>query len=339
MREILVVLDAGSEHETRVQEAVNLVNGSQRFFFMKRGRDPIQLGEEGGALCGDSAAAQLAAEFPNQKVICITDRRFDDNWFSHEYRHCAVISTADWEQHFAPPSLRCYLVYQIAQALVPMEADLTEEMLLRLVHEPPIGCMHDLNARKPEIKYGMRAGNMCPACEGGLREFGVDPSALDAVRRILSVVRDEAIGRPRIVDPFAAFVVMRFSQNDENDNAYRYGVRPGLEDVGLTAHRADDTVQSTQILDKVFRHLERSRFIVAKVDAENLNVYFELGLAMGLNKDVLLISESTLVVSLPSDLRNWECLTYQKGNYEQLRQRVADFFRANYHLGREDRAT
>jgi len=284
MREILVVLDAGSEHEPRVQEAVNLVNGSQRFFFLGRVRDPIQLGEAGGALCGDSAAAQLAAEFPNQKVICITDRRFDDNWFSHEYRHCAVISTADWEQHFAPPSLRCYLVYQIAQALVPMEGDLSDEMLLRLVHEPPIGCIHDFNYRKPDIKYGMRAGNLCTACEGSLREFGVDPSALDAVRRILSVVRDEAIGRPRIVDPFAAFVVMRFSQDDENDKAYRYGVRPGLEDVGLTAHRADDTVQSTQILDKVSRHLEQSRFIVAKIDTENLNVYFELGLAMGLKK-------------------------------------------------------
>ena len=127
---------------------------------------------------------------------------------------------------------------------------------------------------------------------------------------------------------------MRYSQNDENDNAYRYGVLPGLEDVGLTVRRADDSVQSTQILDKVFRYLERSRLIVAKVDVENLNVYFELGLAMGLNKDVLLVSESTMVVSLPSDLRNWECLTYQKGNYEQLRRRVADFFRANYHLGR-----
>jgi hypothetical protein len=79
MREILVVLETGSEHETRVQEAVNLVNGSQRFFFLKWDRDQIRLGEGGGALCGDSAAAQLAAEFPTQMVICITDRRFDDN--------------------------------------------------------------------------------------------------------------------------------------------------------------------------------------------------------------------------------------------------------------------
>ena len=319
---------------TRVQEAVNLVNGCQRFFFLKRCRDPIRLRGEGGTLGGDAAAELLATEYPNQKVICITDRRLDDNWFSHEYRHCAVISTADWEQHFAPPSLRSYLAYQIAQALVPIEGDLSEEMLLRLVHEPAIGCMHDLNVSKLDIKYGMRAGNMCPACEGSLREFGVDSSALDAIRRILGIVRDEAIGRTRGVDSFATFVVMRYSQNDENDNAYRYGVLPGLEDVGLTVRRADDSVQSTQILDKVFRYLERSRFIVAKVDVENLNVYFELGLAMGLNKDVLLVSESTMVVSLPSDLRNWECLTYQKGNYEQLRRRVADFFRANYHLGR-----
>jgi len=334
MRKILVVLDAGGQHETRVQEAVNLVNGSQRYFFLKLRHDPIQLAEEEGLLRGDSAAERVAGEFPNQKAICITDRRFDDNWFSHEYRHCTVISTADWELQFAPPSLRTYLVYQIAQGLVPMEGDLTEEMLLGLVHEPPIGCMHDFCATKSDIKYGMRAGNMCSACEGKLREFGVDPSAVEAVRQILSVVRDEAIGRSRKVDPFAAFVVMRFTQNDENDNAYRYGVVPGLNDVHLTALRADDTVQSRQVLDKVFQYLERSRFIVAKVDGDNLNVYFELGLAMGLNKDVLLISESTLVMSLPSDLKNWECLTYDRGNYKQLRQKVAAFFRDNYHLGR-----
>ncbi len=187
---------------------------------------------------------------------------------------------------------------------------------------------------RTHIKYGMVAGNMCFGCEGSLRQFGVDPAALDAVRRIVAVVRSEAVGRPRIVDPLSAFVVMRFSEHDENANAYKYGLLPGLTDVGLAPHRADDRVQSAQILDQVLRYLERSRFIVAKVDVENLNVYFELGLAMGLDKDVLLISESSLVVTLPSDLRNWECLTYEKGNYEQLRRRVAVFFESNYHLER-----
>jgi hypothetical protein len=53
---------------------------------------------------------------------------------------------------------------------------------------------------------------------------------------------------------------------------------------------------------------------------------------MGLDKDVPLISENALVLNLPSDLRNWECLAYEKGNYEQLAQNVERFLRENYRL-------
>lgn len=339
MNEIIVVMDRESGHRSRAREAVNMVNASQRYFFLRLQEEPEAIEPIGEPLVGDTVAEQIAREFPGRKVICVTDRPFNDNWFSHEYRHCAVITTSDWELNFAPPSLRAYLIYQFAQALIPMEADLTEEMLLQLVHEPPIGCIHDLCGKKPDIKYGMVAGNMCYGCEGSLRQFGANPASIDAVRRIVAVVRDETVGRPRIVDPFSTFVVMRFSEHDENANAYKYGLRPGLIDVGLEPHRGDDTVQSAQILEQVLRYLERSRFVVAKIDIENLNVYFELGLAMGLDKDVLLISESSLVVTLPSDLRNWECLTYEKGNYEQLRERVSAFFETQYHMDRRDAAT
>ena len=329
MPEIIVLPDKVNRHAERIKGAVNLVNGCQRYFYLRirEGIEITPLPNE--TVNGKMIAARISEKFAEDRVICITDRQFDDNWFSHEYRHCAVITTFDWEQRYGPPSLRAYLVYQIAQALVSMEADLTEEMILNLVHEPPIGCLHDMNINKTDIKYGMLAGNMCFNCEGALRQYGIDPAAMDAIRRIATIVRDEAIGRSQLVQPFSAFVVMRFSENDENANAFRYGLKPGLETVGLTPLRADDTVQSEQILTKITGYLRRSRFIVAKVDAENLNVYFELGLAMALDKDVLLISESTLLMNLPSDLRNWECLTYNRGDYEQLRMRVSECFGRN----------
>ncbi|MFH1114207.1 MAG: hypothetical protein V1792_09825 [Pseudomonadota bacterium] len=333
MREIWVGVDAECKHANRVRDAVNLINGCQSYFFLRFLDDQVRLQQTSGVITGDSVAQQIAQSFPDRQLVVVTDRPYDDDWFSHEHRHCAVITTADWEESYAPPSLRTYLMYQIAQAMIPLEGDLSEEMLLRLVHEPAVGCMNDMVDDKPDIKYGMVAGYLCFECEGTLRKFGVALSALDAIRQMLLLVRAEAIARPRIVDPLSAFVVMRFSRNDENDNAYKYGVVPGLNDVGICPKRADDNVESRQILHKIFREMDRSRFTIAKVDVDNLNVYFELGLAMGLSKDVLLISEETLTLSLPSDLRNWECLIYQKGNYQQLRQRVAQFFRNSYHLG------
>ena len=53
---------------------------------------------------------------------------------------------------------------------------------------------------------------------------------------------------------------------------------------------------------------------------------------MGLNKDVLLISEQGLVVDLPTDLKNWECLTYPEGAYETLKNSIVKFFKDRYHF-------
>lgn len=50
---------------------------------------------------------------------------------------------------------------------------------------------------------------------------------------------------------------------------------------------------------------------------------------MGQGKDVLLVSERHL--KLPSDLSNWECLTYTRGDYSKLRADVAAFYTNNYH--------
>lgn len=52
---------------------------------------------------------------------------------------------------------------------------------------------------------------------------------------------------------------------------------------------------------------------------------------MGLNKDILLISENDWVLNLPSNLRNIECLTYPKGNYETLKEKIIRYYVDNYH--------
>lgn len=117
------------------------------------------------------------------------------------------------------------------------------------------------------------------------------------------------------------------AQNDENNHAYLYGIKLALEKLMVKCIHADNQISSGQLLKKIEKSIEKSRFVIIKVDSNNLNVYFELGLAMGLNKDVLLISEKDLVLHLPSDLKNWECLTYSEGNYDELKNKVIKFFR------------
>lgn len=267
----------------------------------------------------------------NEYYIGITDKQFDDNWFSHEERHFALISVYGWERYFAPPSVKANLIYQISQAAICFSVDLSEEMELQLIHGPPEGCMFDLCVDKQNIHLGMISGSICPQCRGTLLRYGIDEKAVFSAERMLDYVRAEAIGKPVLLDEGAAFVVMRYTNNDENDHAFKYGIIPALKKLNITCRRADKEISSGQILNKVIEAIRRCRFIIVKIDTNNLNTYFELGVAIGFNKDILLISDEELVNGLATDIRNCECLTYERGNYENLRDRIIYYFRSNFH--------
>lgn len=318
-------------HLRRVESVASLINGCQQHYRLELQHESA-LDKTGMKVSAKALTEMLEAKNAEKIVIGIAEDAFDDNWFSHEYRSAAVITVFDWEAIYAPPSLRAYVMYQVAQALIHFSADMSEEIAMNIVHEPPVGCVYDFSLEKPNIKLGMVAGNLCHQCVGQLRALGTSDAAIDAVRRIVAIVRAEALGQPITFDPSEVFVVMRFSTNDENDNAWKYGLKIGIDACGFRATRGDDRVESRHILDKVDSAIRRSRLVVAKVDENNLNVYYELGLAMGLEKDVLLVSEASLAINLPSDLRSWECLTYDRGNYQQLADRVKAFLVTQYRV-------
>lgn len=318
-----------NSRKNQIIKAISIINGLQNYyFFMLESSDNDVVNET----CVDwDVFSKLYSIKNDEYVIFITEKPFVDNWFSHEEYQFSVITMHDWEKLFAPLSLKAYLVYQIAQAVISFEGDLSEKMEMRMVHDYAEGCIFDLCMDKTDIHLGMIAGNICPKCRGNLLRYGISEKAIYSVERMLSYVRSEAIGRPIVFDEDAAFIVMRFSQNDENDHAFLYGIRPALEKLKIKCIRADNQITSGQLLEKIKKNIEKSRFVIIKVDSNNLNVYFELGLAMGLNKDVLLISQEDLVLHLPTDLRNWECLTYSEGNYDQLKNKVIKFFADQYH--------
>lgn len=315
--------------KNQIIRAINILNSVQNYFFYKLMNTNVDVVAD--EIIDWDSFSNTNGNTIDEYTIFISEKPFNDNWFSHEDYKFSIITTDSWEVYFAPPSLCAYLVYQIAQATVSFEADLSENMEMRMVHDKAEGCMFDFCFNKPDIKLGMVAGTICPQCRSILLRYGIKERALNAIERILSYVRSETIGKPVMFNENEAFIVMRFSSNDENDHAYQYGIQPALKDLSIKCLRADDKVISGQLLQKVRRYIEKCRFIIAKIDSDNLNVYFELGLAMGLDKDVLLISEEDLVMQLPSDLKNWECLTYPKGNYEELKQRIIKYYQDNYH--------
>lgn len=327
--DIKIIYYKRNHRKGQINRAINILNSIQNYFYYKL------IIEDSDISADEKIDWNTFSENNKNSIdsytIYITEKPFYDNWFSHEECDFSIITTDDWESHFAPPSLCAYLVYQIAQATVSFEADLSENMEVGMTHGQAEGCMFDFCFKKSDIKLGMVAGTICPQCRSALLRYGISEKALNAIERMLLCVRSEAIGKPMTVNENDAFIVMRFSNNDENDHTYKYGIKCALEDLKIKCIRADERVVSGQLLQKVRQCIEGCRFIIAKVDSNNLNVYFELGLAMGLDKDVLLISEENLAIQLPTDLKNWECLTYSKGNYDQLKQRIIKYYKDNYH--------
>ena len=136
--------------------------------------------------------------------IYITADPFVDNWFSHEGQNTSFITTDSWSAYFAPPSLKAYLIYQIAQALLTFSAYITETDFLRsMVHEKATGCVNDLCIDKLDLKIGIAAGFICPSCRNMYLQYGVLERKLQAVEAILAVARAEAIAKPMQVLPIA----------------------------------------------------------------------------------------------------------------------------------------
>ena len=229
---VLLIASPSCEHVRRIESVASLVNACQRHYRLEVVLDRA-LEKTHDELAPARIISSYERNYPERNIILITEDKFDDDWFSHEYRSSAIITTFDWEAVYAPPSLRAYLIYEVAQALINFSAEISEEILLNMVHEPPEGCIFDMVVFKNNIKLGMVAGNICPKCISQIRLLGTPNSAIEAVTKIVSLVRAEALGRPVVLDPTEIFAVMRFSSNDENDHAWKYGLKPGIKFVAF----------------------------------------------------------------------------------------------------------
>ena len=188
---ITIICYKDNSRKSQIVKAINILNSVQNYFFYKIVNEDSDLSKD-EMIDWDSFCERVGKRI-DEYTIYITEKPFSDNWFSHEDYKYSIISIDSWELLFAPPSLCAYLVYQIAQATVSFEADLSETMEMRMVHDRAEGCMFDFCFNKPDIKLGMIAGTICPQCRGVLLRYGIKERALNAIERILQYVRSEAI--------------------------------------------------------------------------------------------------------------------------------------------------
>ena len=109
------------------------------------------------------------------------------------------------------------------------------------------------------------------------------------------------------LDPQLCFVLMPFSKDLRP--IYDDHIRPTIERALLRCERADDLHGPTLITWDIWERINRARFLVADLTNQNPNVFYELGLAHAISKDVILLTQSMDFV--PFDLKNLRCIKYE----------------------------
>ena len=89
---------------------------------------------------------------------------------------------------------------------------------------------------------------------------------------------------------------------------YSAFIRPTLEDAGYEVFRADDLQHQHAILKDIVTGLAKADLIVADLTDSNANVYYELGIAHGLRRPVILLTQD--IDELPFDLQPYRVIPY-----------------------------
>ena len=95
----------------------------------------------------------------------------------------------------------------------------------------------------------------------------------------------------------------------------------------LTCKRADDIFRNPQIMQDVVTLIDTSRVVIADCTGKNPNVYYEIGIAHTLGRDVIMITQSESDVTF--DLQHLRYIKYH--NNEQGHQELGNKLREQLH--------
>ena len=106
------------------------------------------------------------------------------------------------------------------------------------------------------------------------------------------------------------------------DSVYNDCIMPPLEHAGFRVMRADDIFEpGNYITENIWRLINRSALLVADVTDKNPNVFYELGIAHTVGRDVILISQRK--EDVPFDIQSLRYYLYTTDN-EKGRQKLRE---------------
>lgn len=109
------------------------------------------------------------------------------------------------------------------------------------------------------------------------------------------------------LDPNLCFVLMPFAE--ELKPIYEDHIAKIIKSKSMTPQRADEIYSVNLITWDIWEKINRSRIIIADLTNKNPNVFYELGLAHAISKEVIIISQR--IEDVPFDLKALRCIIYE----------------------------
>lgn len=176
--------------------------------------------------------------------------------------------------------------------------------------------------RKPLLPVALFGGAAKDICLSEAKRVdtlytgSVTKQAYEAVLKSLSIDWDQRAAdtinlAERMATSREAFVVMTFKQAAQYTDLME-AIRTACAQFGYDAKRVDESNDDKRIVPEILRGIRQCAFVIADVTEEKPNVYWELGLATGMGKEVIMVAKKG--TSLPFDVNDvpvlfWESFT------------------------------
>ncbi|HEU4455857.1 MAG TPA: hypothetical protein VFR81_22520 [Longimicrobium sp.] len=154
----------------------------------------------------------------------------------------------------------------------------------------------------------------------------VDRLEYDEVLKSISRNWEELAARTvalaeKIVTPRTVFVIMSFKDAPEYRDLYK-SIGEVCEEFDYRARRVDESNLRKRIIPEIIRQVRESAFVIADVTEGKPNVYYELGYADGLGKEVILTAKKG--TELPFDINDMPVVFWEGFSdfEEELRKHV-----------------
>jgi len=129
------------------------------------------------------------------------------------------------------------------------------------------------------------------------------------LERINKLVRINPMfqGRDFFIDKNKIFMLSPFSE--PFDTIYNDHIRKTVETIpGKHILRADDIYNNKAIIEDIWKNINEAGIIIAELTGKNPNVFYEVGIAHTVGKEVILISQT--IEDIPFDLKHLRCILY-----------------------------